>query len=354
MSAPTPPELPSGGLNREDLAHILRDLNDYIGVHSLVFDEFGALVDAQLVWWNSGYERIRTKEVAINQTMLETYFEPHIALAHVREAWNSGSSFQLFELLPTTRDRYREEGKHVVIQVNWQRVGEHVVEVGTDLSDFVAVQNQLADQRSLVTAASRKRALAIERERIAQGLHDTVIQRLYATSLSLQLASKDSENLSVGVLDSAVASIASIIDGIRNEIFDVESRSSTPMRIQLEDILIPILAPTDVDLDLTIDVGIVSDEFVPHIRAVSVEAVSNAVRHGGASKVSVSLSRNGSSLCLRVSDDGHGMSAEAQMRNGLKNMCQRAHSLGGNLEILTNDSGGTIVEWSVPHPGWAS
>lgn len=354
MSASKHPELPSGGLDRTDLALILRDLNDYIGVHSVIFDEWGTVVDTHLVWWNSGYERIRTKEVAINQTMLETYFEPHISLAHVHEAWEVGHSVQLFELLPTTRDRYREEGKHVVIQVNWQRVGDHVVEVGTDLSDFVAIQNQLADQRSLVNAASRKRALAIERERIAQGLHDSVIQRLYAASLSLQLASRTPENLSVAVLDSAVASIAEIIDGIRNEIFNVESRSATPLRIQLEDILIPILAPTDVELDLVIDVVAVEEELIPHIRAVSIEAVSNAIRHGGAKRVTVALTREGASLRLRVSDDGHGMSAEAQMQNGLKNMRQRAQSLGGNMEILTNDTGGTIVEWTVPHPGWAS
>ena len=354
MSASEYPELPSGGLDRTDLALILRDLNDYIGVHSLVFDEWGTVLDTQLVWWNLGYERIRTKKVQLNQTMLDTYFEPHISLAHVHEAWETGQSVQLFELLPTTRDRYREEGRHVVIQVNWQRVGDHVVEVGTDLSDFVAIQNQLADQRSLVNAASRKRALAIERERIAQGLHDSVIQRLYAASLSLQLASKNPETLSVAVLNSAVASIAEIIDGIRNEIFNVESRSATPLRIQLEDILIPILAPTDVDLDLTIDVPTVGEELIPHIRAVSIEAVSNAIRHGGAKRVMVALTRDGASLRLRVSDDGHGMSAEAQMQNGLKNMRQRAQSLGGNMEILTNDSGGTIVEWTVPHPGWAS
>jgi signal transduction histidine kinase len=354
VSTPKQPDLPAGGLNREDLAHILRDLNDYIGVHSLIFDEWGTVLDTQLVWWNSGYERIRTKEVQMNQTMLDTYFEPHISLAHVHEAWEVGQSIQLFELLPTTRDRYREEGQHVVIQVNWQRVGDHVVEVGTDLSDFVAIQNQLADQRSLVSAASRKRALAIERERIAQGLHDSVIQRLYAASLSLQLASKTPENLSVEVINSAVVSIAEIIDGIRNEIFKVESRSGTPLRIQLEDILIPILAPTDVDLDLVIDVPAVGVELISHIRAVSIEAVSNAVRHGGAKRVTVSLTREGASLRLRVSDDGRGMSAEAQMQNGLKNMRQRAQSLGGNMEILTNDSGGTIVEWIVPHPGWAS
>ena len=351
---PVQPELPLGGLNRENLALILRDLNDYIGVHALVFDEWGTVVDTQLVWWNVGYEHIRTKKVLLNQTMLETYYEPHIALAHVHEAWESGNSFQLFELLSTMRDRYREEGKHVVIQVNWQRVGDHVVEVGTDLSDYVSMQNLLADQRSLVAAASRKRALAIERERIAQGLHDTVIQRLYATSLSLQLASRDAKNLSVSVLDSAVTSIASIIDGIRNEIFEVESRSALPLRIQLEDVLIPILAPSDVDLDLVINVGALSDEFIPHIRAVSIEAVSNAVRHGGATRVTVSLTRESGSLFLRISDDGQGMSAEIQMQNGLKNMRHRAQSLGGNMEILTNDSGGTIVEWIVPNPGWAT
>jgi signal transduction histidine kinase len=35
-------------------------------------------------------------------------------------------------------------------------------------------------------------------------------------------------------------------------------------------------------------------------------------------------------------------------------MRNRAESLGGNMTIKNNIGGGTILEWSVPHPGWAS
>jgi signal transduction histidine kinase len=150
----------------------------------VILDEWDTIVDTRLVWWNSAYERIRTKPVEMHQSMTETYFKSHISLAHVHEAWEQGMSIQLFELLPATRDRYREKGAHVVIKVNWQRVGDRVVEAGTDLSEFTAMQDQLDDQRSLLAAANRKRTLAVERERIAHGLHVSVMQNIFATSLS--------------------------------------------------------------------------------------------------------------------------------------------------------------------------
>lgn len=349
-----PPLLSAGSLHRDELTQILFGLTDYIGVHQVVFDEFGTIIDTELMWWNSAYRKIRVKPVEFRQSMVETYYEPHVALSYVSETWKNGRAFQLFELPSTVRDRYREPGVRVAILVNWQRVGDYVVESGGDMSEFMALQDLLSDQQSLVAIASKRRALAVERERIGRNLHDSVIQHLYASSLSLGVAARKTDEATAKTINTVMGTIDGVITEIRNEILDIENRRSSPMRIQLEDVLIPILSPTGADFELAIDVEDIDDDLFTQIRAVAIEAASNAVRHGKASGISLHIERDAGSLKLTIADNGLGIRDDAPLQNGLNNMRNRAESLGGNMTIKNNIGGGTILEWSVPHPGWAS
>ncbi len=348
------PALPFMSLDRDDLAAILYGLSDYIGVHEVVFDDFGAVEDARLVWWNEAYQKVRTKTVEFGQSMAETYYEPHSAFVHVKEAWDTGRSFQIFELPSSTRDRYREQGVRVSILVNWQRVSDYVIEAGGDISEFVAMQELLKDQQSLVAIASKKRALAVERQRIAHNLHDSVIQQLYATSLGLSLAAREADDGTSQQISKAIDSIAAVIDGIRKEILDVESRVSPELQTQLEDVLLPIVSPAGAEFELAFRCPRIAEEFLPHIRAVCTESTSNAVRHGSAKKVAISITENKGDLQLIISDDGSGIDSAAPLQNGLNNMRQRAQSMGGTMKVRTRNGGGTVIEWTVPHPGWES
>ena len=174
-------------LSPVDVAQIFESLRDYVAVQEPIFDEFGTVVDTRLIWWNRGYESVRVTTVRPGQSMVATYFEPDVALEYVNRAWDEGHAFQLFELTPDKRDRYRRAESDVVVSVDWQRVGNLIVEVGSDLSEYRALQMQLADQRSLAFVANRDRALLAERERIARNLHDSVIQQIYAASLGLNV-----------------------------------------------------------------------------------------------------------------------------------------------------------------------
>jgi signal transduction histidine kinase len=286
--------------------------------------------------------------------MAETYYEPHSAFVHVKEAWDTGRSFQIFELPSSTRDRYREQGVRVSILVNWQRVSDYVIEAGGDISEFVAMQELLKDQQSLVAIASKKRALAVERQRIAHNLHDSVIQQLYATSLGLSLAAREADDGTSQQISKAIDSIAAVIDGIRKEILDVESRVSPELQTQLEDVLLPIVSPAGAEFELAFRCPRIAEEFLPHIRAVCTESASNAVRHGSAKKVAISITENKGDLQLIISDDGSGIDSAAPLQNGLNNMRQRAQSMGGTMKVRTRNGGGTVIEWTVPHPGWES
>ncbi|MGY6627117.1 MAG: sensor histidine kinase [Oceanicaulis sp.] len=79
------------------------------------------------------------------------------------------------------------------------------------------------------------------------------------------------------------------------------------------------------------------------LRALVREAVSNAIRHAGASRLRVDLALEGDALILSVSDDGCGFDPEAgRAGHGLANMAARVEALGGSFAIDTGPGGSTL------------
>ena len=75
-----------------------------------------------------------------------------------------------------------------------------------------------------------------------------------------------------------------------------------------------------------------------------VEAVQNAVKHAAAGRIEVELAKLGDRIVLRVTDDGQGFDVAAVVAaDGLGNLRDRVDSVGGDLAVRTNESGGTDV-----------
>ncbi len=77
------------------------------------------------------------------------------------------------------------------------------------------------------------------------------------------------------------------------------------------------------------------------------EAVSNAVRHSGADKITVSIAV-GDNLSIVVTDDGSGIPADNKRSSGLRNLARRAESVGGVFRLSDVESGGTQLIWRAP------
>jgi len=86
-----------------------------------------------------------------------------------------------------------------------------------------------------------------------------------------------------------------------------------------------------------------------HVYRIGAEALTNAVRHGGAEHVDVVLARNGSSATIEVRDDGRGLPAIRRPgSNGLRSMRARADTIGATLSLGPGDGGrGTSVVLSL-------
>jgi signal transduction histidine kinase len=192
-----------------------------------------------------------------------------------------------------------------------------------------------------------------DRERIARDLHDLVIQRLYATGMSLQGAmplisrpeAADRVSRAVDALDDTIGDIRSAIFALQAR-HDVKQASLRERVLEVMDEMTRPLgfAPS---LSLTGDLGEhVPEEIAGHMLGALRESLSNAARHAGASRVDVSVDA-GAELVLVVRDDGVGL-RDITRRSGLANLADRAEQLGGTLKVGSADGGGTELLWQVP------
>jgi signal transduction histidine kinase len=81
------------------------------------------------------------------------------------------------------------------------------------------------------------------------------------------------------------------------------------------------------------------------------EALTNVLRHAGASSAQVSVRANADELDIEITDDGRGHTADAPAGLGLRGMFERATALGGRLEVGPGPDGGWRVHAVLPLTG---
>ncbi|HEU5419474.1 MAG TPA: GAF domain-containing protein [Streptosporangiaceae bacterium] len=191
-----------------------------------------------------------------------------------------------------------------------------------------------------------------DRDRIARDLHDHVIQRLYATGMSLEgMSARLSDPASRQRAGDAVDALDETIKEIRSAIFSLQLRPEKDQSLRTRILAVVGEATTSLGFAPELRMAGPLDSAVPeetceHVLAVLREALSNAARHSGASQVSVTVEA-GAELVLTVRDNGVGLKESAR-RSGLGNMQDRALQLGGTMHAGIREAGGTELEWRVP------
>lgn len=199
-------------------------------------------------------------------------------------------------------------------------------------------------------------ALVEEHERIARDLHDTVIQRLFATGMSLQgsvrLVRSD-PSAAVGRIEGAIDDLDRTVKQIRTAIFGLEQARSVDEGLRSRILALgreaagPLGFEPRILLDGPLDTG-VDDRIATEFLATLREGLSNVARHARASRVDVEVIVGGD-VCLRLVDDGIGLPVDdTPTGHGLRNMAARAAKLGGSLELRAGHPTGTVLEWRAP------
>lgn len=197
-----------------------------------------------------------------------------------------------------------------------------------------------------------------ERASLARDLHDELGQHLTAILLSLRAAEQsETPQESKERLETARRLASGSLDAVRRL-----ARGLSPvvlndlgLRTATERLCEDISAAAKIEIDRNIDLP--DQRLRPAVEIgvfrVLQEALTNALRHSGATRLCVTLRMEDNSLCLEVRDNGRGLPAKDGESSvvgsglGVQGMQERIALLGGRLD-LTSGSGGTAMIASIP------
>lgn len=199
-------------------------------------------------------------------------------------------------------------------------------------------------------------AVVQERNRLARELHDSVSQSLYGLVLSAEAARR---NLAAGKTEDSAHDLESMTETARAALAEMrlliyELRPSEIEEHGLQWALETRLATVErrAGLQTSLDYEVAAD--VPlrteiELERIATEALTNVVRHAGASAVAVSVRQHGNQLVLTVRDDGAGFDpAVISGGLGMRGMRERAERMGGSLTVESDSTTGTVVRIEAP------
>jgi two-component system, NarL family, sensor histidine kinase DevS len=228
------------------------------------------------------------------------------------------------------------------------------------LVETFALHAGIAIENARLHEQVQRLAVVDERDRISRDLHDSVIQMIYAVTLSLddvpQLVREAPDEASQRV-DDAIDALHGVIRDIRHFIFGLR-----PLLLESGSLVEGLHALADeLRRNSRAEIEVTGDDpsglplsAVAELLAIAREALANVARHSNANRVAVGVESTGSQIRLEISDDGVGLQPDSQVgrgHNGLANMRARTEGLGGTFEIQSSVDAGTRIIVTVATSG---
>jgi PAS domain S-box-containing protein len=268
------------------------------------------------------------------------------------------------EKLPGRRALAGEEGAEEVLRFRFLATGEERWAIVKAMPIFdeqgrvrmaVNIFRDITEQKQ--AEESLRRVTEAERGRIARDMHDGVLQDLSYTAAAMGLMMMEVEGTPLKEeLQKAVDAIRRSAQGLREVVNDLrlDDEGDSPFPELVESLVGRNRAMArDLEVSLEVEEGFpwapLGETGTQSLRILQ-EALTNARRHSGAKRVSVSLKVEGSDLVAEVSDDGRGFGPETPSGVGLNSLRERAAIIGGELAIETEPGRGTSVRLRAPLP----
>ncbi len=226
--------------------------------------------------------------------------------------------------------------------------------------DLSVQEAYLALLRSVLAAARRQEelrrgAVIEERQRIAADLHDAVSQRLFAAILNLRtarLATADRPLNSEAQLAAAEQQLRTAQAELRTLAHTLLWQAPRDLGAALRDLVHAFSVGSGPKVSARIGaIPEIPPTSAQAILRVAQEALHNAVRHAGASRIHLSLGERQGAIVLKVRDDGQGLPPEPGPGAGLASMRARADAVGAGLNISGPRGRGVTVELRLPARG---
>jgi PAS domain S-box-containing protein len=242
-------------------------------------------------------------------------------------------------------------------------VETHAVPLRNERNNTVGVLGVTRDITERNRAEEALHAARQEREQLARNLHDNIIQSIYAIGFTLeecQTLLKGAPTNANRKLDQVIAELNRIIREVRGYLItpakESEMLSTDELIASLQRVGGLMERTNGMRFTFAIDRG-AADLLTAGQRAqflyVAQEAMSNSLRHSGASTAGVSLASTPTGIRLEILDSGVGFALQG-IRNGsggLRNIRVRARRIGANLDIMSKPMEGTVISMEIPANG---
>ncbi|MGA2428163.1 MAG: two-component regulator propeller domain-containing protein [Candidatus Acidiferrum sp.] len=264
----------------------------------------------------------------------------HVVASNSDGIWNGSESTLLFEIDP------------VFWQSWWFRLSSILIVALAILMFFRLRVLGLTKQMNM-----RFEERLAERTRIAQELHDTLLQGFLSASMQLHVAND------ILPVDSPAKPFVGRILELMGRVIDEGRNAVRGLRLPKSEDLEQAFSriPQEIAVGEGTDYRVFAEgearPLRPAVREeiyrIGREAVVNALRHSRGSKVEVELEYSPGYLRLLVRDNGTGIDPEVvgagrEGHWGLSGMRERADRIGARLRVLSGASVGTEIELSVP------
>lgn len=212
------------------------------------------------------------------------------------------------------------------------------------------LRRQVRRQTAVIREQSQREAVLDERHRIAREVHDTLEQEIVGLSLRLEATSATlpREGKLAAALETARRLVGRIHDEVRSLVWDLRDESGT----ELAEAIRAVIANLDGSTATAISVTVVGEPWpvpaalVHNLKRVAQEAITNALKHAGASAIGVEVRFEPGAVTVSVSDDGKGFDSTAATPTGhfgLIGMQERVRKLGGDIRVTSSPGAGTTV-----------
>ncbi|HLW46113.1 MAG TPA: sensor histidine kinase, partial [Acidimicrobiales bacterium] len=203
----------------------------------------------------------------------------------------------------------------------------------------------LAVERERATVEAR----AVERSRIAREIHDTISQHLFGLRMIVSgMRRSDPNNEQVRAIEriteEALDDMQALLWELRPARLDVSGLAPA-----LEEICTAYRDRLGVTVDADLIDVTLPEPVEDALLRVTQEACTNAVRHGDARRLDLSMSRRDGVVELAVRDNGTGFDPTVSYSgSGLKHIRDRVFELGGTVNIDSAPGTGTTITVRVP------
>lgn len=339
----------------------LRNKNELI---ERIIEYTGRVIpSAQIVFYNT-----ESNEMICSDTGTKSRKMSPLLMNKVKEQWdnmiNLDTAIQIKVeedsfLAASVKSNYMTYG---VLGIQLTERDDSLGQIGSiDQLKFIADLSSIVLEKFELEKVNDKLIIAEEQNRIANEIHDSVLQRLFSTSFGIYGLMKKLSKSNIQITDSDLNMIRNSIDQtmkeLRSTIYGLSWKKKgadnfiTDMLKYIDEI--KKMHHTEINLNIIGETELLSCAVKKAIYRIICEGIGNAVRHGKASHIEISMNIKPDDTQLRLVDNGDGFdlhAAEASKQGGLgiKNINFLVNSMSGQIDYQSAIGKGTTIGIMMP------